>query len=88
MRHPLRRLAALAAAAALLPLAAVAAPNSAPAPAKAQAQAQHQTWFTDPPSSVTFTNYYWYVMLASQYYFTVTLPADAWARLRAARHGV
>ena len=81
MRHPLRRLAALGAAAALLPLAAVAPPNSAPAPAKAQAQAQQQTWFTDPPSSVTFTNYYWYVMLASQYYFTVTLPADAGAGL-------
>ena len=81
MRHPLRRLAALGAAAALLPLAAVAAPKSAPAPAKAQAQAQQQTWFTDPPSSVTFTNYYWYVMLASQYYFTVTLPADAGAGL-------
>jgi hypothetical protein len=30
---------------------------------------------------VTFTNYYWYVMLASQYYFTVTLPTDAGAGL-------
>ena len=78
MRHSVRRLAALGAAAALLPLAgftppALAQPN--------QAQSQQQTLFTDPPSSVTFTNYYWYIMLASQYYFTVTLPADAGAGL-------
>ena len=46
-----------------------------------QQPSQQQTWFTDPPSSVTFTNYYWYIMLASQYYFTVTLPADAGAGL-------
>jgi len=77
-RHSVRRLAALGAAAALLPLAgftppALAQPN--------QAQSQQQTLFTDPPSSVTFTNYYWYIMLASQYYFTVTLPADAGAGL-------
>jgi hypothetical protein len=47
----------------------------------AAAQSQQQTWFTSPPTSVTFTNYYWYVMLASQYYFTVTLPANAGAGL-------
>lgn len=46
-----------------------------------QQPTQQQTWFTNPPSSVTFTNYYWYVMLASQYYFTVTLPANAGAGL-------
>jgi hypothetical protein len=46
-----------------------------------QQTSQQQTWFTRPPSSVTFTNYYWYVMLASQYYFTVTLPTDAGAGL-------
>ena len=46
-----------------------------------QQPSQQQTWFTRPPSSVTFTNYYWYVMLASQYYFTVTLPTDAGAGL-------
>jgi hypothetical protein len=69
LRHPLRRLAALGAAAALLPLAAVSAPITAPAtPQPNQAQSQQQTWFADPPSSVTFTNYYWYIMLASQYY--------------------
>jgi len=80
MRDPLRRLAALGAAAALLPLAA----SSFTPPALAQpnqAQSQQQTWFTNPPSSVRFTNYYWYVMLASQYYFTVTLPANAGAGL-------
>jgi hypothetical protein len=47
----------------------------------AAAQSQQQTWFTSPPTSVRFTNYYWYVMLASQYYFTVTLPANAGAGL-------
>jgi len=82
MRDPLRRLAALGAAAALLPLALPPAGLMAPAVAQPQpAQSQQQTWFTNPPSSVRFTNYYWYVMLASQYYFTVTLPANAGAGL-------
>ena len=47
----------------------------------AAAQSQQQTWFTSPPTSVRFTNYYWYVMLASEYYFTVTLPSNAGAGL-------
>ena len=65
------------------------APEARAQPAQLQPQqqpaqqlpAQQQTWFTNPPSSVTFTNYYWYIMLASQYYFTVTLPANAGAGL-------
>ncbi|MFM7436112.1 MAG: DUF2808 domain-containing protein, partial [Vulcanococcus sp.] len=68
--------------AALLPLALPPAGLMAPAVAQPQpAQSQQQTWFTNPPSSVRFTNYYWYIMLASQYYFTVSLPADAGAGL-------
>ena len=80
MPLPLRRL-ALVAAAALSPLLPGAGTLAQGLPAGAAAQSQQQTWFTSPPTSVTFTNYYWYVMLASQYYFTVTMPADAGAGL-------
>ena len=41
-----------------------------------------QTWFTSPPWSVRFTNYYMYVgQTAATYYFSVTLPEKAGAGL-------
>lgn len=49
----------------------------APAPLQAL-ELQGQTWFVRPPWKVDFTNYYWYVMqTGGEYYFTVTLPAEA-----------
>ena len=41
-----------------------------------------QTYFTNPPWKVDFTNYYWYVNQAQgEYYFTVTLAENAGAGL-------
>ena len=46
-------------------------------PARA-AELNGQTWFLRAPWKVDFRNYYWYVMQAGgEYYFTLTLPADA-----------
>jgi hypothetical protein len=37
-----------------------------------------QTWFSRPPWTVEFRNYYWYVgQTGAEYYFTVTLPEQA-----------